>query len=274
MSARAVPNFDYTALAADGRALAGRIEATDRADAARRLQQAGHLPVDVLPAGSKGAASATGPQRAAAVPARELARLTRGLSLLLGAGLPLDTALDAMAGAEAKRMPRLLLQALREGVRGGTGFGAAVAARPAAFPGWYAAAVSAAEGTGRLPEILDRLSSELLRAARTSERVRAGLTYPAVVLVLAVVAVGVLVAVVLPALEPLFAAGAGDLPRSTRAVLAVGAWLREWGAPGLALLLASGLLAARATASPRARRWRDARALRLPLLGPIARRAA
>jgi general secretion pathway protein F len=273
VSARAVPAFDYTALSADGRTLAGRIEATDRADAARRLQQAGHLPLDLLPAGSGAAAAASAPRSRAALPARELARLTRGLSLLLGAGLPLDTALDAMARAEARRAPRLLLQALREGVRGGTGFGAAVASRPAAFPGWYAAAVSAAEGTGRLPEILDRLSSELLRAARTAERLRAGLTYPAVVLALAVVAVGVLVSVVLPALEPLFGAGAGELPRSTRAVLAAGAWLREWGAPGLALLLASGLLAARAGASPAARRWRDGHALRLPLLGPIARRA-
>jgi general secretion pathway protein F len=272
-----VPAFDYTVLSVDGRTIAGSIEAADRADAARRLQETGHMPVEVVPSGS-GAAAALATERAhhsgAAMPPRELARLTRGLALLLSAGLPLDTALEAMAGAEARRTPRRLLQALRDGVRGGAGFGAIVAARSAAFPGWYAAAVGAAEGTGRLPEVLDRLSAELLRAARTVERLRAGLTYPAVVLALAVVAVGVLVAVVLPALEPLFEASAGQLPASTRAVLAGGAVLREWGAPALALLLASGLLVARAGSSVAVRRWRDARVLRLPMLGPIARAAA
>jgi general secretion pathway protein F len=270
LSALAVPAFDYTVLSADGRTIAGSIEAADRADAARRLQEAGHMPVEVAPSGSGAAALATEHARHSGtpMPPRELARLTRGLALLLSAGLPLDTALEAMAGAEARRTPRRLLQTLRDGVRGGTGFGAAVAARSAAFPGWYAAAVGAAEGTGRLPEVLDRLSAELLRAARTAERLRAGLTYPAVVLALAVVAVGVLVAVVLPALEPLFEASAGQLPASTRAVLAGGAVLRDWGAPGLALLLASGLLVARAGSSVAVRRWRDARVLRLPMLGP------
>jgi general secretion pathway protein F len=276
VSAPAVPAFDYTVLSADGRTMTGRIEAADRADAARRLQAIGHMPVEVAPAGTGLAAPAAERARhgGGSMPPRELARLTRGLALLLGAGLPLDAALEAMADVEARPAPRRLLQALRDGVRRGTGFGAAVATRSAEFPGWYAAAVGAAEGTGRLPEVLDRLSAELLRAARTAERLRAGLTYPAVVLALAVVAVGVLVAVVLPALEPLFAASAGQLPASTRAVLAGGAVLRDWGAPGLALLLASGLLVARTGASVAVRRWRDARVLHLPLLGPIARSAA
>jgi general secretion pathway protein F len=265
--------FDYTALTADGRVLSGRIEAAAPEEAARRLQQAGHLPMELAPAGTAPATRAPARQ-GAPLPPRELARLTRGLALLLGAGLPLDMALEALSGAEARRPARRLLQALQEGVRGGLPFAGAVAARPGTVPAWYAAAVGAAEGTGRLPEVLDRLAAELLRAARTADRLRSGLTYPAVVLVLSVIVVAVLVSVVLPALEPLFAAAAGGLPASTRAVLAAGAWLRDWGAPLLAGLLALALLLGRAGASPATRRWRDARLLRLPLLGAIAWRAA
>ncbi|TDG02993.1 type II secretion system protein GspF, partial [Paracraurococcus ruber] len=77
-----MPAFDYTALAADGRTLSGRIEAADRGEAARRLQEAGALPVELRPAGTGRAVRAERP--AAAIPARDLARLTRGLALLLG----------------------------------------------------------------------------------------------------------------------------------------------------------------------------------------------
>ncbi|MBV1800151.1 type II secretion system F family protein [Siccirubricoccus sp. G192] len=267
-----LPSFDYVAIAGDGRMLRGRIEAADPHAAARRLQESGSLPVELRPAGEAMTAPPARDDRR--LRPRELARLTRGLSLLLGAGLPLDAALEALAGAEAHPAARALLRALHEGVSAGTALSVAVAARPAAFPSWYAAAIGAAEGTGRLPAVLERMAAEILRGARIAERIRSGLTYPAIVLMLALVAVAVLVAVVLPALEPLFTAAAGELPASTRNVLAAAAWLRDWGGIGLAALLGLALLAQRAMAAEAGRRWRDAQLLRLPLLGPIAWRAA
>ena len=75
------------------------------------------------------------------LPPRELARLSRSLALLLSAGMALDAALDALAGAETQRLPRALHLALHEGVRAGTPLSVAVAARPNAFPPWYAAAI-------------------------------------------------------------------------------------------------------------------------------------
>lgn len=271
--------FDYVAIAADGRTLRGRISAPDRQAAARRLQEAGNLPIELRPATAAGeagggaAAAGRAPDDRRLRP-RELARLTRGLALLLQAGLPLDLALDTLAGSEGATAPRALLRGLREGVRTGAPLSAAVAARPRAFPGWYAAAIATAEGTGRLPAVLDRLAAEIRRAERVAERVRSGLTYPAVVLTLAAVAVAVLATVVLPALEPLFTAAGGRLPGSTRAMLAASAWLREWGALGLAAVLALGLASRRALAAESARRWRDERLLRLPLIGPLAWRSA
>jgi general secretion pathway protein F len=266
--------FDYTALGADGRAVTGRLEAPDRRAAARRLQEAGQFPMELRVA--SGAASAT----TGAAPddrplkGRELARLMRSLSLLLGAGLPLDAAIEALAESERSSAPRALLRALLASLRAGSRLSAALAARPRAIPGFCVAAVAAAEGTGQLPAVLDRLSTELLRAEKLRERLRAGLTYPAVVLVMAALAIAVLVSVVLPALEPLFSAAGGRLPGSTRLMLDAAAWLREAGAPVLAALLALSLLARRALAAEGARRWRDQRLLRLPLLGPLAWRAA
>jgi general secretion pathway protein F len=266
--------FDYTALGADGRAVTGRLEAPDRRAAARRLQEAGQFPMELR------SGTATSTVTAAAAPddrplkGRELARLARSLALLLGAGLPLDAAIEALAESERSSAPRALLRALLAALRSGSRFSAALAARPRAIPRFFVAAVAAAEGTGQLPNVLDRLAQELLRTEHLQERLRAGLTYPAVVLVMAALAIGVLVSVVLPALEPLFSAAGGRLPASTRAMLDAAAWLREAGAPSLAALLALLLLARRALAAAEARRWRDARLLRLPLLGPLAWRSA
>jgi general secretion pathway protein F len=264
--------FDYTALGADGRAVTGRLEAPDRRAAARRLQEAGQFPMELR------SGTATSTVTAAAAPddrplkGRELARLAHSLALLLGAGLPLDAAIEALAESERSSAPRALLRALLAALRSGSRFSAALAARPRAIPRFFVAAVAAAEGTGQLQNVLDRLAQELLRTEHLQERLRAGLTYPAVVLVMAALAIGVLVSVVLPALEPLFSAAGGRLPASTRAMLDAAAWLREAGAPSLAALLALLLLVRRALAA--ARRWRDARLLRLPLLGPLAWRSA
>ncbi|MFC0388360.1 type II secretion system F family protein [Muricoccus vinaceus] len=266
--------FDYVAIAADGRTLRGRVEAESRQAAARRLQEAGSLPMEIRPAGEAVAGRAPRSPGDPAIPARERARIVRGLSLLLSAGLQLDVALDALAAAETRAGPRTLLRGLHEAVRAGSAFSVAVAARPRAFPGWYAAAVAAAEGTGRLPAVLSRLAAETLRLERVAERIRAGLTYPLVVLGLAVLAVAVLVTVVLPALEPLFSAAGGRLPASTRMMLDGAAFLREWGAMLLAALLALGLGARRLLASEEARRWRDDAVLGLPLLGRLAWQSA
>jgi general secretion pathway protein F len=267
--------FDYVAIAADGRTLHGRLEAEDQRAAARRLQESGHLPMEVRLAGEGStpllAPRTTGDLR---LRPRELARLTRGLSLLLSAGLQLDLALQALAGSEGAAMPRRILQGLHDTVRTGTSLSAAVSARPHAFPAWYGAAIATAEGTGKLPGVLDRLATETLRLERIAERIRSSLVYPAVVLALSLAVMAVLVTVVLPALEPLFSAAGGQLPASTRFMLAAAAWLREWGALALAALLVLALLAHRAFASGEGRHWRDARLLRLPLIGPLAWRAA
>ncbi|MCR0983629.1 type II secretion system F family protein [Roseomonas populi] len=270
----AIQHFDYVALAADGRTLRGRVEAEDQRAAARRIQEGGHLPMEIRPAGEGSALAAPGSGGGQKLRPRELARLTRGLSLLLSAGLQLDVALDALAGSEKSSAPRRLLRGLHDTVRTGTSLSAAVAARPAAFPGWYAAAIATAEGTGKLPSVLDRLATETLRLERVAERIRSGLTYPAVVLLLSVAVVIVLITVVLPALEPLFSAAGGRLPASTRFMLDASAWLREWGAVGLAGLLAIGLLAWRALSAREARLWRDARLLRMPLVGTLIWRSA
>ncbi|MBO1075024.1 type II secretion system F family protein [Roseomonas marmotae] len=270
----ALHSFDYVAIAPDGRTLRGRVEAEDQRAAARRLQESGHLPMEVRPAGEGSAIAGFRMAGDLRLRPRELARLTRGLSLLLSAGLQLDLALEALAGSEAATAPRRILQGLHDTIRTGTPLSVAVAARPQAFPGWYGAAVATAEGTGKLPAVLDRLATETLRLERIAERIRASLVYPAVVLALSLAVMAVLVTVVLPALEPLFSAAGGQLPASTRFMLDASAWLREWGALGFAILLGLGLLALRALSSSEGRHWRDTRLLRLPLIGPLAWRAA
>jgi general secretion pathway protein F len=271
----AVPVFDYSAIDAEGRSRAGRIEAESREAAVRRLQGSGSLPVELRQAGAGPALRQAGraPGDRALRP-RDLARVTRGLGLLTGADLPLDQALEALAGSEAAAAPRAVLRAVGEAVRGGTSLGTAAAERPRAFPPWWSAAVAAADGTGRLPAVLDRLAADILRGERLAARLRAALTYPALVLALSLAALGVLAGVVLPALEPLLTASGGALPWSTRLLLEAAAMAREGGAALLALLLAALLAARRLLALPAARRARDARLLRAPLCGPVLRAIA
>ena len=111
-----------------------------------------------------------------------------------------------------------------------------------------------------------RERSEELRSKLTS-----ALIYPCVLLLTAVGAVVVLLTVVVPRMEPMFAQAGAALPASTKVVLAATDLLRDYGYLILAVSAVVLLLGERILRRPGPRRLADAWVLRLPLLGPLLR---
>ncbi len=151
----------------------------------------------------------------------ELAVFTRQLSLLMTAGIPILKALSCLLNQRwSPRLRGALLDVL-EGVRSGKGLSNSLARNPRAFGVVYVSLVRAGEVSGGLDEILKRLSDFLERDMRMHQKLKASLTYPALVFIASFAMVGFMVLHVFPAFIGFFHGLSLELPLLTRLVLGV-----------------------------------------------------
>jgi len=262
-----VPVYAYRALTTAGRSCAGVVDADSQQAAWQVLRARGVYPTTLREEYD----TVAGRRR---VPAAELAAVTRQLAVLVEASVPVAEALEA--AVDATEHPRLLgaLTRVRASVREGRPLADALGDAPGVFPPLYCELVRASEAAGALGPVLARLAVYLERTAALRSRLRATLTYPAV---MAVAVVGVLVFLltwVLPQMAQLFEEAGAPLPVPARVLLAAGnAAAATWWA--WLLGLAAGGLALRAWATSVAGRARiDAWLLDLPVAGPVVGAAA
>jgi type IV pilus assembly protein PilC len=104
-------------------------------------------------------------------------------------------------------------------IRGGSTFADAVREHPAVFPPLYARMIELGERTGRIEEMLRQLATYQEREAAVAGRVRSAMAYPAFVIILAIVVVGILMTTALPALTQMFNEFDAELPVTTRLLI-------------------------------------------------------
>lgn len=265
--------FVYEALTREGGEIRGTIAADTPAQAAARLQARGLIPVHTRPAGRSGPGAAwkRGKAGGRRLPAGEVAAAAGRLAALLAAGLPADRAIEILvegAGSGAAVWRRVL-----ECVRAGTSLADAMAAEGTAFPPMLVGMVRAGEAAGTLPVVLARLAEHLARQRAFGQTLRSALLYPAVLVAVAGASILFILTVVLPRFEPIFAEAGDRLPASTRALLAAGHFLDDWGSACALALLAGGFGLRAAFRLPRVRRAADALVLRLPFAGRLVAKA-
>ena len=171
----------------------------------------------------------------------DIASLCLELSLLLHAGVSTGDALSLLA-EEGDREG--VLKAMAEQVDSGETLSAALR-ESGAFPTYVCGLVEVGERTGRTEEALSALSRYYEDRVRLARRVRSALLYPAVMLALMLVVIGVLLVKVLPIFDEVYAALGGRLTGVAGGLLTVGRWL-DAALPVLLILLA--VLAAAAAA--------------------------
>lgn len=262
-----MPNFSYRALTLSGERVSGELEAADMQTAIARLQDSGLIPIDAAPARAERRMAVPTATRAV----RHVTQLTRELATLLGAGQTVEGAL-ALAREEVpdKGLSAALEDILLK-VRSGTSLSDALAEAPRYFPPLYVSLVRAGEASGHLGPSLAELATMRERTEALRSKLNSALIYPVVLLLTALGAVTVLLTVVVPRMEPMFANAGAALPTSTRIVVAAADLVREQGLLLLAVLAAVLFLGERLLRRPGPRRTFDRWVLRLPLIGPLLR---
>src|SRR5690606_32959229 len=141
--------------------------------------------------------------RGGASPA-DVALITRQLATLVGSGIPLEEALQAVSQQAEKARLATMMAAVRSKVMEGHTLADGLGAYPRAFSEMYRATVAAGEQTGHLEGVLERLADYTESRQQMRQKIQLALFYPAGLLIVAVLVVILLLTYVVPQITEVF----------------------------------------------------------------------
>jgi general secretion pathway protein F len=165
----------------------------------------------------------------------------------------------------------MVIASLLADVLDGSHLSDAMHKHPRVFAAEYVSAVRSGEVGGTLAQVFEEMADLLERRMEIRNRVRSALVYPAILVAFAVVTVGLVVAVLVPGIAPIFAEGGKAMPAAIAFVLAVQAHWTEISAALLILAAAATLALVLALRRPPVRLAIDRFKLRPPLFGAFVR---
>ena len=266
-----MPAYRFEALDSIGKTSIGLLEA-DNAKAARAQLRAQTLvPLAVSQVASAGTEAPGVRFKRNVFSSTGLAVWTRQLAGLVGAGLPLERALTAVGDEAEDPRQRELVAHLKSEVNAGSPFARALSSAPREFDDVYRGVVAAGEQSGALGAVLERLADDLEERQELRAKLIGATLYPAIVSVIAIVIVVFLVTYVVPQVASVFTNSKRALPVLTVGMLALSAFIRQFG--WLILLGAAGgaMTLALMLRNEAFRERFDAAWLGLPLVGKLAR---
>jgi type IV pilus assembly protein PilC len=205
----------------------------------------------------------------------DIAIFSRQLATMLTAGIPLVQAFEiVVAGHENASMQKLILS-VKADVEGGSALAEALARQPLYFDDLFVNLVEAGEQAGALETLLDKIATYKEKTEAIKKKIKKALTYPAAVLVVALVVTTILLIFVIPAFEDLFKGFGADLPTFTRMVIDLSVFVRSNGAVlATGIGVGFGVFFYFKKRSRAMRHFLDRMTLKFPIIGPIMEKAA
>lgn len=267
-----MPLFRYKALSPAGEPLDGQMEAASAAEVVSKLQDAGNIPLEARPADEAGGGGLAGLLRRSEMNSAQVLQFTQQLATLIGAGQPLDRALQILLDLPESKEARRVIERIRETVRGGAPLSQALEQQHGVFSRLYVNMVRAGEVGGSLDDTLRRLADYLERSKALRESVINALIYPSILVLMVFGALFLLLGYVVPQFVPLFEDMDVELPLLTRIVLAAGNFVSDYWWLLLVLLVGGAMMWRRSLQDPEKRLKFDAWVLRRRMVGSLAAR--
>ncbi|MHC4185615.1 MAG: type II secretion system F family protein [Planctomycetota bacterium] len=172
--------------------------------------------------------AATQKLRTAKVKQTDLIMFTTQLSVMLDSGVVLSDALDAIAEQAEHGAFKMIIITVAEAVKSGESFSKALTPYPRVFNPMFISMVRASEASGKMAEMLKVLSGYLNFESETRRRIKGALTYPFIMVLMAVAATGTLMFFVLPRFMRIYEARGASLPKLTQVLVAFSRMLGDF----------------------------------------------
>ena len=267
-----MPVYKWVAVTRKGRTLKGEIEAADEKIARLQLKRR-NLTVKKIKEKPKDLfenVSFLQPK----VTRKDIVVFTRQFSTMIDAGLPLVQGLTILAEQSDNRTFKNILKQVTKDVEGGSTLAEALKKHPNVFDDLYVNLVAAGEVGGILDTILQRLAAYIEKAEKLRAKIKGAMTYPIIVMCIAILVIAVILIFVIPVFEDMFASVGSALPAPTQLVVNLSRFVKAnvLYIVGAVVALFWGFKLYRK--SEKGRRLTDALALKLPIFGPLLKKVA
>lgn len=265
-----MPKYNWEARTKAGVQQKGVMEATSEAMVEAQLKKFGFTGITIKEekAGSKFSFGG------GSVDTKELVVFTRQFATMIDSGLPLVQCLDILAGQQQNKTFRAALFNIKESVESGSTFADALSKHPKIFDQLFVNLIAAGEIGGILDTILNRLAAYIEKAMKLKKQVKGAMVYPATIISIAVVVIGVILVFVIPTFAKMFADFGGTLPAPTQFVIALSNFLQKYVLVIIGIFYGIKVAISKYYATPVGRVVMDRLFLKLPVVGVLIRKVA
>lgn len=253
----------------NGKKIKGKSLANNEAQVRADLRRQGVVPTRIKKQ-SKGLFAGGGK-----ITTGDIALFSRMLATMLAAGIPLVQAFEIVASGHENAAMQKLILTIKGDVEGGSSLAEALAKQPLYFDDLFVNLVESGEQAGALESLLEKIATYKEKTEAIKKKIKKALTYPAAVLVVALVVTTILLIFVIPSFEDLFQGFGADLPSFTRMIIDLSFFVRTKGFYIVTLIV--GAVSTFLYFQKRSRPFRhflDRLMLKMPIIGPILEKAA
>lgn len=268
--AKAAVTFSYNGTDRSGNSRKGEITANSLAEAKNLLRRQGVSATKIKklskPLFGKGAEK---------VVAADISVVSRQIATMLGAGVTLIQSLEMIAQGHGKAAMRELLGEITNEVKAGNPLSSSLRKHKQYFDDLYCDLVESGEQSGALETIYDRIATYKEKAEALKSKIKKAMFYPIAVVVVAFIVTTILLIFVVPQFEEIFSSFGAELPAFTRFVLAISAFVQNYGFFLAAGAGGAGYMFMRAhKRSQKVRDNVDKKILTIPVVGEILKKAS
>jgi type IV pilus assembly protein PilC len=263
----ATATFEYKVRDKAGKLTTGKLAAENQTQVASKLKQMGYAPVSITQ--TNGGMSKEIQLRKKKVSLKDLAVFSRQFATMINSGLSLLRALNILVEqTESKELARVLGEVRNEIETGGS-LSSGMAKHPEAFPPLMVNMCKAGEVGGFLDQVLLQIAENYEAEVKLRGKVKAAMTYPVVVFVMAILMCLVMLIFIVPVFATMFEGLGAQLPLPTRILVGLSALLKLL-APVLVVAGIAGIVTwGKVKRKDQVRNVVDPLKLKMPVFGPL-----
>jgi type IV pilus assembly protein PilC len=271
----ATKTFTYHAIDTSGKKAKGTIEAPNEAAATHMLRQRGEVPLDLIEAGHGLQKELKIPGMGNRIKLKDLAVFARQFATMTASGMSLLRSLSILEEQTSSPPLKKAIGELRNDVSTGAGLSASMAKHDRVFPRLMIAMIRAGETGGMIDKALEQIADSLEKDTALRGKIKAALTYPAIVLGFTFVMIAGVLIFIVPIFEAMFKSLGGELPAITQFLVTASHNMGWIGPLFLGLLFGGSFFYKRQMRSSEEFRYKvDKLKLRLPVFGSLLRKLA
>ena len=252
--------FQYQARDNQGELASGMVAASSLEEASRLLRGEGKFIVKLSEVGDEQGDDAgfSSVNYASRVKRQDVIFFAQQLAVMVETGVPITDALESIVEQASNPNFKQVVRDVATEVQSGTEFSVALKAFPAVFPSVMVSLIRAAEASGTLGPMLQRISEYMGKELRTAKQVKGALTYPAIMICMTIGVTIFLLTFVLPKFAGIYSSRGQSLPGPTQLLLDMSSLLVDhwqWWIIGVVATVATLVMFSRSQQGKRSFDW-------------------